>query len=146
MADITNRLYVEATIEGTKNTVEHSNTVSSGTQVYDQSIPLTTTVVTVLTSGATDEAGGATSDIVEVVLENRDTSNVIDVALSDGSSQHIWFQIPAGKFMVFWNRSFQADSDDAAVGTPTFVSWVTISARAAASTATLRIVAYDDAT
>ena len=145
MADVTYRHYCEATIGGAKKTVEHSGTVTGAVSVFDQVFPLSTTTATVL-SIAADEAGGTLEDWSYLLLENLDSTIAINVAFSSTTdTENFTVQIPAGRFFVMWNRSFDADSTAAASDIATPASSIeTVLAEAASGNPLLRVVAYDD--
>ena len=147
MADVTYTFTSEATLGGEKKTIDHSGTVSGVTQVYDQLIPLTTTTQTVLTYGAA-EAGATLADWTMLVLENLSSTaaEVINVSFSSTThTENFVVPIPAGRFIVLWSRSFDADSSAAAGDIASIASSVEkVLVEAASGTPNLRIVAYDD--
>jgi len=147
LADVTYTFTSEATLGGEKKTIDHSGTVSSVTQVFDQMIPLTTTSTTVLSQGST-KAGATLADWTLLVLENLSSTDaeIINVAFSSTThTENFVIQIPAGRFFVMWNRSFDADSTAAASDIASVASSVEkVLAEAASGTPDLRVVVYDD--
>lgn len=147
MADVTYTFTSEATLGGEKKTIEHSGTVSGVTQVYDQMIPLTTTTTTIL-SRSTTKAGATLADWTMLVLENLSSTDaeIINVAFSSTThTENFVVQIPAGRFFIMWDRSFDADSTAAASDIATPASSVEkVLAEAASGTPNLRVVVYDD--
>jgi hypothetical protein len=147
LADVTYTFTSEATLGGEKKTIEHSGTVSGVTQVYDQMIPLTTTTTTIL-SRSTTKAGATLADWTMLVLENLSSTDaeIINVAFSSTThTENFVVQIPAGRFFIMWDRSFDADSTAAASDIATPASSVEkVLAEAASGTPNLRVVVYDD--
>lgn len=147
MADVTYRLYTEATLGGSMKTVEHSGTVAGATQVYDQVLPLTETKATVLTI-ASDEAGATLESWSFLLLENLSSTSGenINVAFtSTGDTEHFVIQIPPGRFFILWNPDFDADSSAVAGAIPDPASSINlVEAITEAGNPLLRIVAYDD--
>lgn len=144
MADMTVRFYSEVTIGGEKKTIEHTNSVAGLTQIYDQTLELTSTKCQVFAVAAA-EAGASLADFTFMYLENLDSSTAIDFVIEHTSGTQVcWLKIPAGKFVVLWNRSLNADDDATAGSAPTFVNMDLIEAKTPSSTAKLRIVVADD--
>ena len=121
--------------------------MSGVTQVYDQMIPLTTTTTTIL-SRSTTKAGATLADWTMLVLENLSSTDaeIINVAFSSTThTENFVVQIPAGRFFIMWDRSFDADSTAAASDIATPASSVEkVLAEAASGTPNLRVVVYDD--
>ena len=142
MADMTVRFYSEVTIGGEKKTIEHTNSVAGLTQIYDQTLELTSTKCQVFAVAAA-EAGASLADFTFMYLENLDSSTAIDVGVQSGS-QSYWVQIPAGKFIVLWNKSINTEDDGALGSAPSYTDMTKIEAKTPSSTAKLRIVVADD--
>ena len=119
--------------------VSESVTVSSNTEAYTDVINIgTASEVTILDSGAIDDAGALDFDGVFII--NKDDTNFVRIRLADTGGHTVDFQLDAGRFMFFWNRSINVSTTEAAFGA--FTNIDTIVAQADTLAVDVKIVAF----
>ena len=119
--------------------VSESVTVSANTEGYSNTINVGIAAEVTLLDSQNIETGGAL-DFDGVFIINKDDTNFVRIRLADTGAHTVDFQLDAGRFMFFWNRSINVSTTEAAFGA--FTSIDTIVGRADTLAVDVKIVAF----
>ena len=119
--------------------VSESVTVSANTEGYSNTINVGTAAEVILLDSQNIETGGAL-DFDGVFIINKDDTNFVRIRLADTGAHTVDFQLDAGRFMFFWNRSINVSTTEAAFGA--FTSIDTIVGRADTLAVDVKIIAF----
>ena len=119
--------------------VSESVTVSANTEGYSNTINVGTAAEVTLLDSQNIETGGAL-DFDGVFIINKDDTNFVRIRLADTGAHTVDFQLDAGRFMFFWNRSINVSTTEAAFGA--FTNIDTIVGRADTAACDVKIVSF----
>ena len=119
--------------------VSESVTVSANTEGYSNTINVGTAAEVILLDSQNIETGGAL-DFDGVFIINKDDTNFVRIRLADTGAHTVDFQLDAGRFMFFWNRSINVSTTEAAFAAFTDID--TIVGRADTGAVDVKIIAF----
>ena len=119
--------------------VSESVTVSANTEGYSNTINVGTAAEVILLDSQNIETGGAL-DLDGVFIINKDDTNFVRIRLADTGAHTVDFQLDAGRFMFFWNRSINVSTTEAAFAAFTDID--TIVGRADTGAVDVKIIAF----